>query len=179
MWQIQNQPIPDVRLITLPQHQDTRGTFIKTFNQDSFSEFGIDFSIRESYFSISNAQVIRGMHFQRPPHHHAKIIFCPAGAILDVALDLRKASLTYGECVSVVLSAENHRALYIPEGFAHGFKALTDDAITYYLVSSGHKPDHDMGIRWNSFGFDWAVDHPTLSVRDQQFPMLADFSSPF
>ena len=119
------------------------------------------------------------MHFQLPPHQHSKIVFCPRGAILDVIVDLRKGSNTYGHCRFAKLSAENHQAFYIPEGFAHGFKALTEDALTYYLVSSEYSPEHDTGIRYDSIGFDWEVDAPLISTRDLSFLLLKDFHSPF
>lgn len=171
--------LPGARLITLPAFTDERGTFVKTFNEAIFQEAGIDFELKESYFSYSKADVIRGMHFQLPPHDHAKIVFCPQGAILDVIVDLRKASPTYGRFEARVLSATNHRAYYIPKGFAHGFKALEDDAITYYLVSSGYHQASDTGIRWDSFGMDWEIQDPVISARDKAFELFTDFQSPF
>ena len=119
------------------------------------------------------------MHFQTPPHHHAKIVYCPQGAILDVIVDMRKDSPTYGHYYAHELSAENHKAYYIPEGFAHGFKSLTDDAITYYLVSSEYSQPNDTGIRYDSIGFDWCIDKPVISQRDLSFPAMKDFHSPF
>ena len=119
------------------------------------------------------------MHFQTPPHQHSKIVFCPQGAILDVIIDLRRNSPTYGRYYAYELSAENHRAYYIPEGFAHGFKSLTDDAITYYLVSSEHSQANDTGILYNSFGFDWQLENPVISARDLSFITIEDFDSPF
>jgi dTDP-4-dehydrorhamnose 3,5-epimerase len=171
--------LPTLQLLELPHFTDHRGSFTKAFHEDSLWEKGISFTLRESYFSCSAKGVIRGMHFQTPPAQHAKIVFCPVGGILDVILDLRKASPTYGQAFSAELTAENHLALYIPEGFAHGFKALTEGAMTYYLVSSVHSPDHDAGIRWDSFGFNWEVETPVLSDRDKGFGTLADFRSPF
>lgn len=123
--------------------------------------------------------MIRGMHFQTPPAQHAKIVFCPVGEILDVVLDLRKNSPTFGQHFSQILSAENHLALYIPEGCAHGFRALTEGAMTFYLVSSVHNPAHDKGIRWDSFGFDWGAEAPVMSERDGSFPQMQDYDSPF
>ena len=165
--------------IQLPRFEDSRGSFIKAFHQDSLLSAGIDFTLRESYFSFSKKGVIRGMHFQTPPAQHAKIVFCPVGKILDVALDLRRESPTYGQAFSTELTAENHLALYLPEGFAHGFKALTEGALTYYLVSSVHSPANDAGIRWDSFGFDWGEAVPLLSDRDKGFGKLVRFDSPF
>lgn len=176
---VQDTPLHGLRLLQLPHFPDERGLFVKTFHEPTLQAAGIGFTLRESYFSLSKKDVIRGLHFQTPPHGHAKIVFCPAGAILDVAVDLRRASPTYGQVFSQELSAENHRALYIPEGFAHGFRALTDGAMTYYLVSSAHSKDHDAGIRWDSIPFDWGMREPVLSARDAAFPALQDFRSPF
>ncbi|RQO32461.1 dTDP-4-dehydrorhamnose 3,5-epimerase [Taibaiella sp. KBW10] len=167
------------RLLTLPRFLDHRGSFVKAFNEGAFLEQGITFETKESYFSYSNKEVIRGMHFQLPPYQHAKVVFCPKGAILDVILDLRKGSATYGHFEAHILSEENHQAYYIPEGFAHGFKALEDDSLTYYLVSSVHEPKSDTGIRFDSFGMDWACAAPVVSDRDKSFVAFADFDSPF
>lgn len=168
-----------VRTIDLPAFKDDRGIFVKPFNDSFFRQLGIRFELRESYYSFSRKDVIRGMHFQLPPHQHAKIVFCPYGAILDVAVDLRKNSPDYGRCFSTVLSETNNKAFYIPEGFAHGFRALTDNALTYYLVSSEYNKEHDTGILYSSIGFDWETNTPLLSDRDKGFVTLADFRSPF
>ena len=179
MRDIQQLPLAGALLITLPAFNDARGTFVKTFQASVLQQAGIDFTLRESYFSLSKKDVIRGMHFQTPPHHHAKIVFCPQGAILDVIVDLRKGSATYGQCYAHELSAANHQAYYIPEGFAHGFKSLTDDAITYYLVTSEYAQAHDTGILYSSIDFDWGVKEPIISARDLSFPTLQTFESPF
>ncbi len=179
MWEIENTPLEGAKILTLPAFQDNRGVFIKTFHDTTFREAGIDFELKESYFSLSKKDVIRGMHFQTYPHQHAKIVFCPQGAILDVMLDLRKQSNTYGQFFAQELSAENHKAFFIPAGFAHGFKALTDDAITFYLVSSEYQQQHDTGIRFDSFGMKWGVDEPLASERDKSFEGWRDFNSPF
>jgi dTDP-4-dehydrorhamnose 3,5-epimerase len=171
--------LPDAKLLTLPAFPDERGVFVKTFHETTLAEAGIHFTLKESYFSLSHKNVIRGMHFQLPPHQHAKIVFCPKGAILDVIIDLRKGLPTYGQFHAEELSDANHRAYYIPEGFAHGFKALTDDAMTYYLVSSEYDKASDTGIRWDSFGFDWNGDNPFISARDASFAGLPNFQSPF
>jgi len=176
---IERLPLEGACLITLPFSQDVRGSFVKTFHNTILRESGIDFTLRESYYSFSARNVIRGMHFQLPPHQHSKIVFCPVGAILDVIVDLRAGSATYGQHYAQELSRDNHKAYFIPEGFAHGFKALTDDAMTYYLVSSEYSREHDTGILWNSFGFDWQTESPVLSARDCSFAPLSDFKSPF
>lgn len=179
MFAFQPLPLADAALLTLPAFTDERGGFIKTFQDSFFRQAGIPFELKESYFSVSRKDVIRGMHFQLPPHDHAKIVFCPQGAILDVLVDLRRQSPAYGQYFATELSAANHQAFYIPPGFAHGFKTLEDDTITYYLVSSEHSKDHDAGIMYNSFGLDWQLDHPIISARDKGFPALDAFNSPF
>jgi dTDP-4-dehydrorhamnose 3,5-epimerase len=166
-------------IIEFPSSQDNRGVFVKTFHDSSLRSAGIEFQLRESYFSISHKDVIRGMHFQLPPHQHSKIVFCPQGAILDVIVDLRKYSLTYGQHHACVLSANNHLGYYIPEGFAHGFKSLSNDAITYYLVSSEYSKEHDTGVRYDSIGYDWQMENPIVSARDLSFGRLDEFESTF
>jgi dTDP-4-dehydrorhamnose 3,5-epimerase/CDP-3, 6-dideoxy-D-glycero-D-glycero-4-hexulose-5-epimerase len=179
MWQIEPTHLEGARIIHFPHSEDERGTFVKTFHDTSLQAAEIDFVLQESYFSTSKKDVIRGMHFQMPPHHHSKIVFCPLGAILDVIVDLRVGSPTYGHHASQILSADNHKGFYIPKGFAHGFKSLTDGAITYYLVSSEYSKAHDVGIKYSSIGFDWEVQHPIVSDRDRSFPTLKDWRSPF
>jgi len=171
--------LSDAYIIELPSFNDERGNFTKTFHDHTFKQKGFNFILKESYFSISKKDVIRGMHFQVPPHQHSKIVFCPKGAILDVIIDLRRGSPTFGKYFAHELSQENHKAYYIPEGFAHGFKSLTEDAITYYLVSSEYSKEHDKGIRYDSFDFDWGVENPVISERDLSFPTLNNFISPF
>jgi len=172
-------PLSGAFLITLPSPADNRGVFVKTFHDTTLQKAGIDFELKESYFSTSKKDVIRGMHFQLPPHDHAKIVFCPFGAIMDVIVDLRRDSPTYGQHYAAELSAANHKAYYIPEGFAHGFKSLTDDAITYYLVSSEYHQPSDTGILYNSIGYDWGISNPILSPRDLSFRTLGELESPF
>jgi len=174
-----NFSVQEATILDLPAFADLRGSFVKTFNDSLFQSWGIHFELKESYYSISNQDVIRGMHFQHPPHQHAKIVFCPIGSILDVAVDLRKASPNYGHCYAQILSAENNKAFYIPEGFAHGFKSLTNGAMTYYLVSSEYHPASDSGIAYDSISFDWDCPKPILSDRDKNFARFVDFQSPF
>lgn len=179
MRDIQPTSLPGALVLTLPSSEDARGVFVKTYHEDSLLQAGIRFELKESYFSLSKKDVIRGMHFQTPPHQHAKIVFCPQGAIMDVIVDLRKGSPTYGQHYAQELSAANHKAYYIPEGFAHGFKSLTDDAITYYLVSSMYSQPNDTGVRYDSIGYDWGVKTPVISQRDLSFVAMGEFGSPF
>lgn len=172
-------PLAGAYEIDMAFAQDARGIFIKTFNCVQLKDAGIEFNLQESYYSTSHQNVIRGMHFQLPPHQHSKIVFCPCGSIIDVILDLRIQSSTYGMFHTIEMNEHNHKAVYIPEGFAHGFKALTDDAMTYYLVSSVYDKEHDTGILYNSFGYDWEIPKPIISLRDLSFLSLANFDSPF
>jgi dTDP-4-dehydrorhamnose 3,5-epimerase/CDP-3, 6-dideoxy-D-glycero-D-glycero-4-hexulose-5-epimerase len=172
-------PLPDAVLIDLPAFRDERGVFVKTFQESVLLKEQLDFELKESYFSFSQKDVIRGMHFQLPPHQHKKIVFCPQGRILDVILDLRIGSPGFKKFFATELSAEQPRALFIPEGFAHGFRALEEHSMTYYLVSSEYNKGKDSGIRWDSFGFDWDTATPLLSERDRSFRELKDLDSPF
>lgn len=175
-----NTNIAPVKIIEQFRAEDHRGIFIKTFHQAQLAEAGIDFALKESFYSVSHQHVLRGMHFHAPPHDHAKIVFCTQGSILDVALDLRKESPTYGQAVSCELSHENHRALYIPKGFAHGFLTLTPQATTFYLVDGAYNADADGGVLYNSFHFNWPITgEPIISNRDLQFLPLSQFQSPF
>jgi len=120
------------------------------------------------------------MHFQNPPHQHSKLVFCSHGKILDVIIDLRQNSPTFKQYYVAELSAEFSNAIYIPEGFGHGFLALTEGAITQYFVSGEYHPDSDAGILYNSFGFDWPIGREAiLSERDLNFPTLDSWASPF
>jgi dTDP-4-dehydrorhamnose 3,5-epimerase len=180
MWKFKALPLHGAFLIELPKFDDDRGSFVKTY-QNSVCQQLLDFDFQpvESYFSLSKKDVIRGMHFQTPPYDHSKMVWCPQGSILDVIIDLRKASPTYGQFYSTVLSADNHLAYFIPKGFAHGFKSLEHASMTHYLVSSEYQTSADEGILYNSFGMDWEVIKPILSPRDLNFKALQDFHSPF
>lgn len=161
--------LQDALLIQLFRQEDERGVFFKPFHFSSLKNVDIDFEAKESICSVSKKNVVRGMHFQKEPHAQAKVVYCPHGDILDVILDMRPHSQTYGQFEAFELSAQNGHALYIPEGFAHGFLALTDDAITSYIMNREYHPESDSGILWNSFGFEWPVENPIISIRDLAF----------
>ena len=177
--QLENTAIEGVKLIHQFSAIDHRGSFVKTFHQDSFRQYGIDFEMKESFYSISHQHVIRGLHFQHPPHDHAKIVFSIGGSILDTVLDIRKGSPTYGHSIQVELSASNHLGLFIPTGMAHGFKSLSDHSITFYLVSSQNHKGADDGIYYDSVGIDWQCPNPIVSDRDMSFVHFENFNSPF
>jgi len=159
--------------------KDDRGVFVKEYHKDIYITEGLEFDLAEQYFSISQKNVIRGMHFQIPPYDHTKIVYCIYGAILDVLLDLRKTSPTYGKCTSVVLNSDLFNAVYIPKGFAHGFCSLIENSTMVYNVSTIYNPDSDCGLRFDSFGFKWPVESPIINTRDSSFIDLEDFVSPF
>ncbi|MCT7489209.1 dTDP-4-dehydrorhamnose 3,5-epimerase family protein [Aliarcobacter cryaerophilus] len=159
--------------------EDSRGKFIKTFTNDFFIENNLDINIKETYYSISHKDVIRGMHFQTPPYEHIKLVYVPAGKIIDVVLDIRKNSSTFREYFSCELSSENGKVLIIPKGLAHGFKSLEDNTNVTYMQTSCYVPNNDCGIRYDSFEFDWECISPKLSDRDKSFPTLKEFDTPF
>lgn len=151
---------------------DTRGYFRKPFSTGWGGEFK-DFMAQEFFYSTSARGVLRGMHLQTGPSAHAKIVFCLAGEILDVLVDVRYKPF-FGAHYASHLSAENRRAILIPPGVAHGFLALSDRATVGYLTTTPHDPTHDAGLRWDSFGFDWPA-VTTVSERDANLPLLRDF----
>lgn len=158
---------------------DIRGAFVKNFQREEFSGLGLESDFRESYYTISKENVIRGMHFQVPPHDQAKLVTIIQGTVVDVILDLRSSSPTIGQHVSVELSHDNRKSIYIPKGCAHGFSVLTESATVFYMVTSEYAPASDKGIRYDSFGFDWRVVQPIISERDLQFPPLFEFKEYF
>jgi dTDP-4-dehydrorhamnose 3,5-epimerase len=172
---IERTEIEGVYIITNFNAKDERGLFVKTFNKNSFNKNNLDFEIRESYYSVSNKDVIRGMHFQLKPNEHEKLVYVPKGSILDVVLDLRKKSKTYKQHISMNLSSSNKKSIFIPKGLAHGFKSLEDNTITNYCVSTEYNSSADTGIRFNSFGFNWQNENPIISERDNSFDTLNDY----
>lgn len=164
----------------LPQVlRDKRGSFVKTFHRDFFAEHGLATRFAEKYYSVSGRGVLRGLHFQVPPHAHAKLVHCISGEVLDAVLDLRVGSPTYGKWATFKLCAEKASMIYIPAGLAHGFYVTGDNAIMVYMATTVHSPAHDTGILWNSAGIPWPDDNPVISERDGNFVKLTDFTSPF
>jgi dTDP-4-dehydrorhamnose 3,5-epimerase len=159
--------------------RDRRGTFVKTFHRDLFAAHGLRTDFAEEYWSASQERVLRGLHLQCPPHDHAKLVYCAAGRVLDVALDLRAGSPTLGRHVRVELAATTGNCLYLPPGLAHGYYVLEGPAVVVYNQTSVYTRDHDTGIRWDSAGIPWPDRDPILSDRDRGLPTLADFRSPF
>lgn len=158
---------------------DERGSFVKPFTREAFKALGLATEFAEQYYSHSKRGVVRGMHFQRPPAEHDKLVYCVHGEVFDVVLDLRVGSPTHGQAASFTLSAQQGNALYIPAGMAHGFCATSELATLVYNVTSGYAPEYDSGVRWDTIGVDWPAASPLVSPRDAAFAALADFDSPF
>ncbi len=159
--------------------QDKRGRFVKTYHEQTFESHGCCIDWKEEFYSVSRRGVLRGLHFQLPPHQHDKLVYCTAGTLLDAVVDLRKGSPTYGDHILLELSAEKGNMLYIPRGLAHGFYVTSESATMMYKVSSVYAPDHDAGIRWDSAGIAWPASTPIITTKDGILPPLINFTSPF
>ena len=164
--------------------KDARGYFFESYNKKAFDEaIGRKVDFVQDNESMSSRGVMRGLHFQRPPHAQAKLVRCVRGRVLDVAVDIRKGSPTYGRHVAVELSEENHRQFFVPRGFAHGFAVLSDVAVFQYKCDNYYAPEADGGlsIADESLGIDWQLDpsEAFLSDKDMKHPLLKDFDSPF
>ena len=163
--------------------KDARGYFFESFSQREFDEKVGPVRFVQDNESMSSYGVMRGLHFQRPPFTQSKLVRCVKGAVLDVAVDIRKGSPTYGQHVAVELSEENHRQFFIPKGFAHGFSVLSETAIFTYKCDNFYHPEADGGILLSdpTLKIDWQVpaDKMILSEKDQHHPLLADFDNPF
>ena len=163
--------------------EDARGYFFESFSQREFEEKVGKVVFVQDNESKSSYGVMRGLHFQRPPFTQSKLVRCVKGAVLDVAVDLRKGSPTYGKHVAVELTEDNHRQFFIPQGFAHGFAVLSDEAVFQYKCDNFYAPQADGGISIldESLGIDWKIptDKAILSEKDTKHPLLKDFESPF
>ena len=156
---------------------DNRGFFMESYKKSEFTAGGINTEFRQDNHSKSSKGVLRGLHYQAPPFEQAKLVRCTRGKIYDVAVDIRKNSKTFGEYIRVELSEENKHMLYIPEGFAHGFVVLSDEAELLYKTSNEYAPSADRGIRWNDedLNIDWGIDfEPVLSEKDKKQPLLKE-----
>ena len=163
--------------------KDSRGYFFESYSQREFEEKVRKINFVQDNESMSSYGVMRGLHFQVPPFTQSKLVRCVKGKVLDVAVDIRKGSPTYGQHVAVELSEENHRQFFVPRGFAHGFAVLSETAVFQYKCDNFYAPQADGGISIldGSLGIDWKipVDRAILSKKDTKHPLLKDFSSPF
>ncbi len=179
MFTVHNTTIPGCFEITPRIFEDARGRFIKTFQQQAFADMGMNTIWPEEYYSVSKRNVLRGLHFQLPPHDHDKLVYCVEGEVLDAVVELRRGSPVFGLHVMFRLSAEKANMIYIAKGMAHGFLTLSETATMIYKTSTVYAEQHDTGILWNSVGIPWPIPSPTLSERDRDLPSINEFSSPF
>ena len=175
--------ISDVIIIEPTVFGDARGYFLESYNQKKFEEVVGKTSFVQDNESKSSKGVLRGLHFQKPPFEQAKLVRCIEGEVLDVAVDIRINSKTYGKHISVILTGENKLQLYIPRGFAHGFLVLSESATFAYKVDNIYAPKYDAGIKWNDreLNIDWGIEHSKVLVseKDSVLPYFTDFKSPF
>ena len=175
--------ISDVYIIEPSVFGDNRGYFLESFNLDKFEENVYPIKFVQDNESKSSKGVLRGLHFQKPPFNQAKLVRCIEGRVMDVAVDIRKGSPTYGKHVAIELSSENKRQLFVPRGFAHGFSVLSDTAVFAYKVDNSYAPDFDAGIRWNDkeLNIQWNIkdSEVIISAKDAELPFLSEFESPF
>ena len=180
--------ISGVYIIEPKVFKDSRGYFFESFSQREFDEkisalLGQEIRFVQDNESMSSYGVMRGLHFQRPPFTQSKLVRCVRGAVLDVAVDLRKGSPTYGQQVAVELTEENHRQFFIPKGFAHGFAVLSETAVFQYKCDEFYHPEADGGISIldESLGIDWRIpaEKAILSEKDLRHPRFSEFDSPF
>ena len=176
--------IPEVWVLRPQVFPDNRGSFSESYNFTTFGEVGLKLTfVQDNQSESARKGTVRGLHFQIPPMAQAKLVRVLKGSVLDVAVDLRLGSPTYGRYVSRLLSAANQEQLFIPTGFAHGFCTREDDTVVLYKVSKFYSPVHERGMRWDdaALGIDWGIEEAEalLSVRDQAYPGLADLPSFF
>ena len=168
--------LPGVYVIDLDRHEDDRGWFARAWCREAFAAQGLSVDLAQCNLSHNARRgTLRGMHFQAVPHAEAKMVRCGAGAVYDVALDLRPESTTYKQSFATELSATNGRALFMPEGIAHGFQTLADDSTLFYQMSTAYEAEAATGVRWNdpAFQIDWPLADPIVNDRDQSFPDYA------
>ena len=178
-----NTAIQDLCIIEPSVFKDRRGYFLETFNLEKFKKVVSPIDFVQDNESKSCKGVLRGLHFQKPPFEQAKLVRCIEGVVLDIAVDIRKNSKTYGMHVSVILSGKNKRQLFVPRGFAHGFLVLSRSAIFAYKVDNIYAPDYDEGIRWcdKKLNIQWGLKEGEVlvSAKDADLPLFSSFESPF
>ena len=173
--------MPDVILVQPKSFSDDRGFFLESFKESDFVSNGINVKFVQDNISHSVLDVIRGLHFQKSPKAQAKLVTAIKGEIFDVVVDIRKDSPTYGKWISEILSDKDHKLLYVPEGFAHGFCVLSKEAYVYYKVSNEYSPEHERGIIWNDpkLNIDWSISKPIVSGDDTKLPLFENLDNDF
>ena len=175
--------IPGLVVIAPTVFGDARGYFLESYNKKAFEENIGSVNFVQDNESKSSKGVLRGLHFQKPPFDQAKLVRCVEGEVLDVAVDIRKNSPTFGSHISVILSGDNKRQVFIPRGFAHGFVVLSESAIFSYKVDNWYAPEYEAGIHWNDnkLNIHWGIDQKevVVSEKDAKLPKFSEFQSPF
>mgnify|MGYP003990611271 CR=1 FL=1 len=173
--------IQDVILVEAKAFPDERGFFLESFKESIFASNGINTRFVQDNFSHSIKGVLRGIHYQKNPKAQAKLVTTLRGEIFDVAVDIRKGSPTYGKWIGEILSEDNHKLLYIPEGFAHGFCVISEEADVLYKVTQEYSPEDEMGIMWNDseINIKWPIDKPILHEKDSNLPSLKNTDNDF
>ncbi|MBX2948596.1 MAG: dTDP-4-dehydrorhamnose 3,5-epimerase [Crocinitomicaceae bacterium] len=174
--------IEGLLVLTPRKFEDERGYFTESFNQRVFNELvGADIRFVQDNESVSSRYVLRGLHFQKPPHAQGKLVRVSSGSVLDIAVDLRKDSPTFGKWHGEILSAANGKLFWIPEGFAHGFIALEDHTKFLYKCTDYYAPDSEETLRWNdpTLNIDWGNNHPIVSEKDKKGRIFEELNSPF
>src|SRR6056297_203390 len=168
-----------VLLFETKSFKDYRGYFEEVFKKSFFDDKVPQF--KQDNISVSKKGVIRGLHFQNNPKAQGKLVYCLKGKILDVAVDIRKGSPNYGKWIGEILSEDNTKMLYVPEGFAHGFCSLKDNSLIMYKCTKEYSSEHEAGIRWNDpdIGIDWPIQDPILSKKDKNLPSLKESNNNF
>ncbi|MHB1192302.1 MAG: dTDP-4-dehydrorhamnose 3,5-epimerase [Longimicrobiales bacterium] len=173
--------IPDVVVVRPERRGDARGFFAETYRASAFDEAGIRGPFVQDNLARSGARVLRGLHYQLPPHAQGKLVQVVRGAVFDVAVDLRRGSSTFGQWVGWELSAETGELVWVPPGFAHGYAVLGEGADLLYKVTSEYRAELDKGVRWDDpgIGVAWPLPDPVLSPRDLTLPLLSEIATPF
>ena len=179
MFDLKKSAIAGVFAIQPVVRRDPRGCFVKTIYKEWFESVGLEADFVEQYYTVSHENVLRGMHFQIPPHDQYKLVTCLEGNVLDVVVDMRKGSPTYGHHACFELVGDQANSLYIAKGVAHGFYVKSRQATLLYNVSTYYAPMHDGGVRWDSVGVAWPCGSPLMSDRDRDLLTFPVFETPF
>lgn len=173
--------IPEVILVEPKSFSDERGLFLESFKQSEFTLNGIEVNFVQDNISHSKRNVLRGLHYQKNPYAQAKLVIPLSGEVFDVAVDIRIGSPTFGKWVSEILTEDNHRSLFIPQGFAHGFCVISDEADVLYKVDQEYSAQNERGIIWNDPNLDikWPVNNPILAKKDLESPNLDNIDNNF
>jgi dTDP-4-dehydrorhamnose 3,5-epimerase len=179
--EIRTTKLPDLVIVTPKRVGDSRGWFMETWNSEVFAKAGLNWPlfVQDNHSYSAPRHTLRGLHYQRPPRAQDKLVRCSRGAVLDVAVDVRAGSPTFGQHVTIELSAENGAQVFVPKGFLHGFLTLTPDSEVQYKCTDIYAPECDGAVLWNSLGIDWGMDAPILSEKDARARPFDEFTTPF